>query len=113
MRLTFELEGEKLRGGFHLIRAPNSARGADARRWLLIKRADAAARPGSDAAIVEELPNSVASGRDLDAVSQVRQHVRGVETDARLEEVRERVGEQQHRITVAERVQPADQGSGR
>jgi len=52
---VFVLHGEKLRGGFALQRT-----GA---QWLLIKRRDEAARPGSD--IVAERPESVLSGRLL------------------------------------------------
>ncbi len=57
---VFVLNGEKLRGGFALQRT-----GAGAKpQWLLIKRRDESARPGSD--IVAECPRSVLSGRTLD-----------------------------------------------
>ena len=57
---VFVLHGAKLRGGFALQRA---GRGAKA-QWLLIKRRDEEARPGSD--IVAERPESVLSGRRLE-----------------------------------------------
>ena len=57
---VFVLHGEKLRGGFALQR---TRRGPKA-PWLLIKRRDDHARPGSD--IVAERPASVVSGRTLD-----------------------------------------------
>jgi DNA ligase D-like protein (predicted 3'-phosphoesterase) len=56
---VFVLHGEKLRGGFALQR---TRRGAGA-QWLLIKRRDDEARPGSD--VVAERPESVVSGRTL------------------------------------------------
>ncbi len=56
---VFVLHGEKLRGGFALQR---TGRG-EGSQWLLIKRRDAQARPGSD--IVSEAPRSVISGRVL------------------------------------------------
>jgi DNA ligase D-like protein (predicted 3'-phosphoesterase) len=56
---VFVLHGEKLRGGFALQRT----RGGDKPQWLLIKRRDDEARPGSD--IVAERPESVVSGRAL------------------------------------------------
>jgi DNA ligase D-like protein (predicted 3'-phosphoesterase) len=56
---VFVLHGEKLRGGFALQR---TGRGAKP-QWLLIKRKDDEARPGSD--IVGERPASVKSGRTL------------------------------------------------
>lgn len=58
---VFVLHGEKLRGGFALQR---TRAGRDGRQqWLLIKRRDDDARPGSD--IVAERPESVLSGRTL------------------------------------------------
>ena len=57
---VFVLHGEKLRGGFALQRT----RGGEKPQWLLIKRRDDDARPGSD--VVAESPRSVASGRTLD-----------------------------------------------
>lgn len=60
---VFVLHGEKLRGGFALQRT----RGGERPQWLLIKRRDAEARPGSD--VVAEAPRSVLSGRTLDDVT--------------------------------------------
>jgi DNA ligase D-like protein (predicted 3'-phosphoesterase) len=57
---VFVLHGEKLRGGFALQR---TGRGAKP-QWLLIKRRDDEARPGSD--VVTEQPRSVVSDRRLD-----------------------------------------------
>jgi len=57
---VFVLHGEKLRGGFALQRT----RPGEKPQWLLIKRRDEQARPGSD--IVSEGPRSVLSGRELD-----------------------------------------------
>jgi DNA ligase D-like protein (predicted 3'-phosphoesterase) len=56
---VFVLHGEKLRGGFALQRTRAGAKP----QWLLIKRRDDEARPGSD--IVAERPGSVVSGRTL------------------------------------------------
>jgi DNA ligase D-like protein (predicted 3'-phosphoesterase) len=56
---VFVLHGEKLRGGFALQRTRPGAKP----QWLLIKRRDDEARPGSD--IVTERPESVVSGRTL------------------------------------------------
>jgi DNA ligase D-like protein (predicted 3'-phosphoesterase) len=59
---VFVLHGEKLRGGFALQRTRSGAKP----QWLLIKRRDDDARPGSD--IVAERPESVISGRTLEQV---------------------------------------------
>ena len=56
---VFVLHGEKLRGGFALQRTRPGAKP----QWLLIKRRDDEARPGSD--IAGERPESVVSGRTL------------------------------------------------
>jgi DNA ligase D-like protein (predicted 3'-phosphoesterase) len=56
---VFVLHGEKLRGGFALQRTRPGAKP----QWLLIKRKDDEARPGSD--VVAEHPESVLSGRTL------------------------------------------------
>jgi DNA ligase D-like protein (predicted 3'-phosphoesterase) len=57
---VFVLRGEKLRGGFALQRT----RGGEKPQWLLIKRKDEEARPGSD--VTAEEPRSVLSDRTLD-----------------------------------------------
>ena len=57
---VFVLRGEKLRGGFALQRT----RGGEKPQWLLIKRRDDAAQPGSD--VVVEEPRSVFSGLTLE-----------------------------------------------
>jgi len=58
---VFVLHGEKLNGGFALQRTGEPGEKA---KWLLIKRRDEHARPGSD--LVTEQPRSVLSGRTLD-----------------------------------------------
>jgi DNA ligase D-like protein (predicted 3'-phosphoesterase) len=61
---VFVLHGEKLRGGFALQRT----RPGEKAQWLLIKRRDDAARPGSD--IVAERSQSVLSGHTLDEIRE-------------------------------------------
>ena len=64
-RLDFTLEGEKLRGGWRLVRM--KGRDGDD-NWLLMKRRDAAAMEGEPDALVLTQPASVLTGRDLDEV---------------------------------------------
>jgi DNA ligase D-like protein (predicted 3'-phosphoesterase) len=63
---VFVLRGEKLRGGFVLQRT----RADPKSQWLLVKRRDDEARPGSD--IVAERPASVLSSRLLDELLRDR-----------------------------------------
>jgi DNA ligase D-like protein (predicted 3'-phosphoesterase) len=61
---VFVLHGEKLRGGFALQRTGS----VEKAQWLLLKRRDEHARPGSD--VVVELPRSVVSGRTLEEIGE-------------------------------------------
>jgi DNA ligase D-like protein (predicted 3'-phosphoesterase) len=63
---VFVLHGEKLRGGFALQRTSAGAKP----QWLLIKRRDEEARPGSD--VAAERPESVISGRTLDELTSAQ-----------------------------------------
>jgi bifunctional non-homologous end joining protein LigD len=64
--LAFQLHGEKLSGGWHLVRTQR--RDQKGRPWLLFKARDEAARSG-DTSLLETQANSVLSGRDLDAIA--------------------------------------------
>jgi bifunctional non-homologous end joining protein LigD len=66
-QLKFRLEGEKLAGGFVLVRTAGWRNSERSRaKWLLIHRRDAAALEGWDA---EDFPESVKSGRTNDEVA--------------------------------------------
>src|SRR5215831_5822424 len=59
--LKFRLTGEKLTGGWTLVRLKD-----DPTNWLLIKERDPAARPLAEYDVLVEAPNSVVSGRPVD-----------------------------------------------
>ncbi|HET7457826.1 MAG TPA: DNA polymerase ligase N-terminal domain-containing protein [Gemmatimonadaceae bacterium] len=63
-RLDFVLHGERLHGAWSLVRTRGHGGGKP--QWLLMKRTDDAARPGSD--VVEEETTSVASGRTMEEI---------------------------------------------
>jgi bifunctional non-homologous end joining protein LigD len=70
-RLDFVLDGEKLKGRWHLVRRrkrPNERQDP----WLLIKSDDAAARSARDEDVLEEAPLSAASGRSMEEIAQGR-----------------------------------------
>ena len=67
--LAFTLDGEKLHGGWHLVRMH---RRPDEKRdnWLLIKQHDTAERVARDKDILDEAPLSVVTGRSLDEIAE-------------------------------------------
>jgi bifunctional non-homologous end joining protein LigD len=67
-RLTFDLEGEKLRGRWHLVRTRGDGK---AENWLLFKgKDDEAAEPAGHVPIVDARPESVISGRTVEQVAR-------------------------------------------
>jgi len=63
-KLKFTLQGEKLKGGWTLVRMHGrAAKGHEP--WLLIKERDAEARPEGDFDVLEALPGSVITGERL------------------------------------------------
>ncbi|MEP7083586.1 MAG: DNA ligase D [Betaproteobacteria bacterium] len=60
-KLKFRLHGEKLNGGWTLVRI-RSAAGERQEPWLLIKERDDQARPSAEYSVVDALPESVLSG---------------------------------------------------
>jgi len=67
--LTFDLEGEKLHGRWHLVRMrgrPNDRN----QNWLLIKGKDEYARRPRDKDILDEEPLSVATGRSMEEIAE-------------------------------------------
>jgi len=82
--LKFVMQGEKLSGGFALIKLkgkPNARRGSSAaaypedRGWLLIKEKDPAARPEAELDITAARPESVATQRTLEQIAADRSYV--------------------------------------
>ncbi|MET0430404.1 MAG: DNA polymerase ligase N-terminal domain-containing protein, partial [Microvirga sp.] len=66
-RLTFTLEGSKLKGTWHLVRMKPRPREKQP-SWLLIKAEDAFARDGDAPDILDEAPLSVKTGRSLEEI---------------------------------------------
>ena len=67
--LKFRLLGEKLGGGWMLVRLkPKEGERGD--NWLLIKERDPFARPGEGDKLLEERPESVLSGRRVEELAE-------------------------------------------
>ena len=67
-RLTFTLEGERLKGKWHLVRTSGKP-GERNEQWLLLKSDDEAARTSEDPDILEEETTSLKSGRTIEELA--------------------------------------------
>jgi bifunctional non-homologous end joining protein LigD len=72
-RLSFRLEGKRMKGGWTLVRMRPDREGRHAKsNWLLIKHDDKAARPDDGDELVRDDVTSVASGRRMEAIAAGR-----------------------------------------
>jgi len=67
-KLKFDLQGEKLQGGWALVKSHGAKFGGD-KAWLLFKEDDECARTGSEARVVDDRPNSVTTHRNLKQIA--------------------------------------------
>jgi bifunctional non-homologous end joining protein LigD len=72
--LDFSLEGQKLKGRWHLVRMRKRP-GERQEPWLLIKSDDEAARGPKDPDILEEKPRSVVSRRTIEGIAKANDAV--------------------------------------
>lgn len=73
--LKFALHGEKMKGNWALIRMGGRAANESKPNWLLIKEHDEEERGPGDVPITEEAPDSVLSGRTMDAIGRAEDRV--------------------------------------
>ncbi|HEX5872495.1 MAG TPA: DNA polymerase ligase N-terminal domain-containing protein, partial [Longimicrobium sp.] len=66
--LRFHLQGERLRGGWHLVRSRRGEEGQK-EQWLLFKDGDEVARPESEGIITQEVMTSVSTGRTMEEIA--------------------------------------------
>jgi bifunctional non-homologous end joining protein LigD len=71
--LKFILKGDKLRGGFALVKL--KGRNSDERAWLLVKEKDAETRDEAQGIITDDRPESVTTQRTLEEIAADRDHV--------------------------------------
>ena len=72
--LKFQLDGQKLKGQWHLVRMARKPREKQ-EAWLLFKSDDAAARPADAPDILVDKPSSAATGRTLEAIARDQDRV--------------------------------------
>ncbi len=74
--LKFAMHGEKMKGNWALVRmAPRNGERPGKPNWLLIKEHDAEEHAQDEAPITEEAPDSVLTGRDLEAIAKDKARV--------------------------------------
>jgi bifunctional non-homologous end joining protein LigD len=73
--LKFVLDGEKLHGHWVLVRMAGKFAGQSKPSWLLIKERDGAQRGAEEVSITDQAPNSVLSGRDINAIAKAEDAV--------------------------------------
>src|SRR5262245_37451337 len=66
--LDFSLQGEELQGHWHLVRMHRRP-GEKRNNWLLMKATDDVVRTAKDEDILEEMPDSVVSGRSIEQIA--------------------------------------------
>ena len=72
--LKFRLDGTKLKGAWHLVRMARKPREKQ-EAWLLFKSDDEAARPAGAPDILDEMPRSATTGRDIDEIAREQDRV--------------------------------------
>lgn len=68
-RLKFILHGERMKGGWTLVRMGPRGQERNSDNWLLIKERDSEARPGDGTLLVDKGMTSVASGRTMEQIA--------------------------------------------
>lgn len=68
--LKFDLNGEKLKGSWALVRMRNRDARPDKPNWLLIKEKDEFAQPSESPAIIDTAPDSAVSRRTIDQIAK-------------------------------------------
>lgn len=68
--LKLTMCGEKIKGNWTLVRTEGKEGNGQEPLWLLIKDDDEFARASDEPSILEEAPNSVATGRSLEEIAQ-------------------------------------------
>lgn len=73
--LKFAMHGEKMKGNWALVRMGGRAANESKPNWLLIKEHDEEERGPGDPAITEAEPDSVLTGRTMDAIARAEDRV--------------------------------------
>jgi bifunctional non-homologous end joining protein LigD len=100
--LSFRLDGQKLRGGWHLVRMRRRP-GEKRDNWLLIKQRDEAARSASAKDILVEQPLSVKTGRTLEEIAQDKRKAKRKTRSAKTKAKRKTMKKSRRKVKLAKR----------
>jgi bifunctional non-homologous end joining protein LigD len=103
-RMKFRLHGEKLQGGWNLVRMKARKPGAD--DWLLIKEGDKHARPLSEFDVLTARPESVLTERTIEEIAKDADRVWHSNRGAKHASVRVKPAVKRRRVSTV-RVSPA------
>jgi bifunctional non-homologous end joining protein LigD len=87
--LKFSLQGEKLKGAWHLVRMARKPREKQ-EAWLLFKSDDEAARPPDAPDILAEMPRSAVTGRDVEEIAREQDRVWSSKQGGELKQKKQR-----------------------
>ena len=87
--LKFSLQGEKLKGAWHLVRMARKPREKQ-EAWLLFKSDDAAARPAGAPDVLQEMPRSAVTGRDIEEIAREQDRVWSSKQGGELKQKKQR-----------------------
>ena len=105
--LAFELHGERLRGGWNLVRM----RGDEKREnWLLIKEGDQASAPGPNGAFLEGLASSVTTGRSMEEIARSANPMKERKAGSKAEATLKRLIDRYPELQLATLVDQAPEG---
>ena len=105
--LAFQLHGERLKGGWDLIRMRGDGK---CENWLLIKEADQEATTGSNGAFLEGLASSVTTGRSMEEIAGGVRPARKRKTDPKTAARLKRLMERYPAVQLATLVDKAPEG---
>ena len=107
--LAFQLHGERLKGAWDLIRMRGDEKKEN---WLLIKKSDQEATPGSNGAFLEGLASSVTTGRSMEEIAGGERPAKKPKSDRKADATLKRLMDRYPEVQLATLVDEAPEGEG-
>ncbi|HUQ94628.1 MAG TPA: DNA ligase D [Bryobacteraceae bacterium] len=106
--LAFELHGERLKGGWDLIRMRGDGKREN---WLLIKEADEDATPDSNGVFLARLASSVSTGRSMEEIAGGARPAKKHKSDPKDAAMLKRLMDRYPKVQLATLVDKAPEGA--